>query len=99
MRAEKGKVSARTEPTGMRISGMGALTRMTAPTLRATAPAIPKTPKVGLAPKAGQEMGVRFWMQGFLPPTKKNPNPRYAFEMFDSCEYGYFKLVDAAPAR
>ena len=38
-------------------------------------------------------MGVRLWIQGFLPPTTKNPDPRYAFEMFDSCEYGYFKLV------
>ncbi len=55
--------------------------------------AIPKCANVGLAPAAGKEMGVRFWIQGFLPPTPENADPRYAFEMFDSCEYGYFTLV------
>ena len=55
--------------------------------------AIPKTEAVDLVPADGKEMGVRLWMQGFLPPTEKNKDPRYAFEMFDSCEYGYFKLV------
>jgi hypothetical protein len=55
--------------------------------------AIPKTEAVDLVPKDGKEMGVRFWITGYLPPTEKNPDPRYAFEMFDSCEYGQFKLV------
>ena len=55
--------------------------------------AIPKCPNVGLVPADGKEMGVRLWVQGFLPPTEKSKDPRYAFEMFDSCEYGYFKLV------
>lgn len=55
--------------------------------------AIPKTPSVDLVPKDGQEMGVRLWTVCYLPPTEKNKNPYYVFEMFDSCEYGYFKLV------
>jgi hypothetical protein len=55
--------------------------------------AIPKCTNVGLVPAEGQEMGVRWWMQGLLPATEKDPDPRYAFEMFDSCEYGYFRLV------
>jgi len=55
--------------------------------------AIPRCEKVGLTPADGKEMSVRLWMQGYLPSTEENPNPRYAFEMFNSCEYGYFKLV------
>ncbi len=55
--------------------------------------AIPRTPSVDLVPREGQEMGVRLWNTGYLPPTEKNPNPYYVWEMFDSCEYGYFKLV------
>jgi DNA-binding beta-propeller fold protein YncE len=55
--------------------------------------AIPKCANVGLVPAAGKELGVRLWIQGFLPPTPENPDPRYAFEMFDSCEYGYFTLA------
>ena len=55
--------------------------------------AIPKCENVGLDLRDGEEMGVRLWIQGFLPPTDENKDPRYAFEMFDSCEYGYFKLV------
>jgi hypothetical protein len=47
---------------------------------------------VDLIPKKGKEMGVRFWIQGLLPPTEKDPDPRYAFEMFESCEYGQFRL-------
>jgi hypothetical protein len=54
---------------------------------------LPKCPNVGLVPAEGKEMAVRLWFQGPLPPTEKDKNPRYAFEMFDSCEYGYFKLV------
>jgi len=55
--------------------------------------AIPKCPNVGLVPAEGKEMGVRLWMTGLLPPTEENRDPRYAFEMFESCEYAYFKLV------
>ena len=55
--------------------------------------AIPKCENVGLDLNDGKEMSVRLWIQGFLPPTDENKDPRYAFEMFDSCEYGYFKLV------
>jgi DNA-binding beta-propeller fold protein YncE len=55
--------------------------------------AIPRTDAVGLIPAEGKEMGVRLYMVGYLPPTEKNPTPTYAFEMFESCEYGYFKLV------
>ncbi len=55
--------------------------------------AVPKCANVGLDLVEGEEMGVRLWLQGFLPPTENNKDPRYAFEMFDSCEYGYFKLV------
>ncbi len=55
--------------------------------------AFPKCENIGLVPKEGNEMGVRFWIQGFLPPTEENRNPHYAFEMFEACEYGYFKLV------
>lgn len=55
--------------------------------------AIPKCPNVGLDLSDGEEMGIRLWLQGCLPPDEKNPDPRYAFEMFDSCEYAYFTLV------
>jgi len=55
--------------------------------------AIPRTDKVGLVPAEGKEMAVRLWMQGMLPPTEKNKDPRYAFEMFNCCEYGYFRLA------
>jgi len=55
--------------------------------------AIPRCDKVGFVPKAGKEMGIRFWIKGLLPPTEKDPDPGYTWEMFDSCEYGYFKLV------
>ena len=55
--------------------------------------AIPKTEAVGLIPADGKEMGVRFWCRGYLPPTKKDKNPGYTFEMFHTCEYGQFKLV------
>ena len=56
--------------------------------------ALAKCPKLGFEPKAGQEMGVRPWFQGFLPPDEKSPDPRYSFEMFEACEYGYFRLVE-----
>jgi len=55
--------------------------------------AIPRCEAVDLVPKSGKEMGVRFWIQGYLPPTEQNPDPRYAFEMFECCEYGQFKLT------
>lgn len=55
--------------------------------------AIPRCDTVSLIPKAGKEMAVRLWCQGYLPPTEKNKYPSYAWGMFDSCEYGYFKLV------
>ena len=56
--------------------------------------AIPKCENAGLIPSNGKVMGVRFWMQGFLPPTEQNEDPRYTFEMFEPCEYGYFRLVN-----
>jgi DNA-binding beta-propeller fold protein YncE len=55
--------------------------------------AIPKCEKCDFVPRAGKEMGVRFWIRGLLPPTDKDPDPGWVFEQFDSCEYGYFKLV------
>ena len=55
--------------------------------------AIPRCPRVSLNPGENKEMAVRLWFQGFLPPTEKDKDPRFTFEMFDSCEYGYFKLV------
>ncbi len=55
--------------------------------------AIPKCANIDFVPADGQEMGVRFWINGYLPPTEKNPNPVYIWEMFESCEYGHFKLV------
>ncbi len=56
--------------------------------------ALPKTEAVGLVPAVGKEMGIRFWCQGYLPPTESNKDPRYSFEMFDVCEYGQFKLAE-----
>jgi hypothetical protein len=55
--------------------------------------AIPRTEAVGLMPAEGKEMGVRLWVQGILPTADKDKPTRYFFEMFDTCEYGYFKLV------
>jgi hypothetical protein len=57
--------------------------------------AMPKNEAVGLVPADGKEMGVRFWCKGLTPVVdpQKNPDPGYAFEMFDTCEYGQFKLV------
>ena len=55
--------------------------------------AIPKCPNVGLDLVEGEEIGVRFWVTSLLPPTEEKKERRYTFEMFDSCEYGYFKLV------
>jgi sugar lactone lactonase YvrE len=55
--------------------------------------AVPKTEAVDLVPTEGKEIGICFGNRGYLPPTEKNPDPRFLPEMFDSCEYGYFKLV------
>ncbi len=55
--------------------------------------AIPRCDTVSLTPKEGKEMSIRLWFQGYLPPTEKDPNPTYAWEIFESCEYAYFKLV------
>ena len=54
--------------------------------------AIPKCENVGLDLYDSEEMAIRIWVQGFLSPTEENKDPRYAFEMFDSCEYGHFRL-------
>ncbi|GMV36318.1 MAG: hypothetical protein AMXMBFR61_08260 [Fimbriimonadales bacterium] len=54
--------------------------------------AIPRCDAVGLTLKAGKEMGVRLWVRASLPPTDRDADPGYAFEMFGSCEYGYFRL-------
>lgn len=54
---------------------------------------IPKCPNVGLDLETGEEMGMRLWIQGLLPPTEEKPDGRYAFELLDSCEYAHFRLV------
>ena len=55
--------------------------------------AIPKCEKVGLNLVEGEELGMRLWFSVALPPTEENKNRNYAFEMFESCEYAFFKLV------
>jgi hypothetical protein len=55
--------------------------------------AVPKTEAVNLVPADGREIGIYFACRGYLPPTEKNGDPRFMPEMFDSGEYGYFKLV------
>jgi len=57
--------------------------------------AIPRCDKVGLVPKAGKEMSVRIWVSADLPENKrvKGKPHAYAFELFDNCQYGYFRLA------
>lgn len=61
--------------------------------------AIPRCPNVGLDLEAGDEMAMRLWVQGLLPPTDGRPDPRYAFELLDSCEYAHFRLAAKKQAR
>ena len=55
--------------------------------------AIPKCPAVDLNLNEGDEMSMRLWFSVSLPPTEEGKPRNYAFEMFDSCEYAFFKLV------
>jgi hypothetical protein len=55
--------------------------------------AIPKCTAVGLDLVDGEEMSTRLWFSVALPPVEEGKKRSYAFEMFDSCEYGFFKLV------
>jgi len=55
--------------------------------------AIPRCTNVGLDLVEGERIAILLSIQGYLPPTDKNKDPRYGFELLDTGEYAYFELA------